>query len=261
MSKLGLIEKYDKGMGEEVKKTVLVTGSSKGIGRATAGLFAENNYNVLINYLHSEKDATSLVTLLAKQGHSVMAWQADVSKRDQVEGMVAGCLSRFGSIDVLVNNAGIAQQKLFTDITAADWDRMMDVHVKGMFHCCQCVLPFMIKNKQGKIINISSIWGMTGASCEVHYSAAKAAVIGFTKALAKELGPSNIQVNCVAPGIIDSDMNADLDEFERDKLMQDTPLMRFGTPAEVAHAVFYLSSEQANFLTGQVISPNGGFVI
>lgn len=244
-----------------MKKTVLVTGSSKGIGRATAELFAENDFNVMINYLHSEKEALALVEGLKKQGHSVMAYKADVAVREQVEGMVASCISNFGSIDILVNNAGTAQQKLFTDITDEDWDRMMDIHVKGIFNCCQCVLPFMISNKQGKITNISSIWGMTGASCEVHYSAAKAAVIGFTKALAKELGPSNIQVNCVAPGIIATDMNAALDEVESQKLMADTPLMRFGTPADVAHAVFYLSSEQADFLTGQVLSPNGGFVI
>ena len=244
-----------------MKKTILVTGSSKGIGRATAELFAENNYNVVINYLHSKEDAAALVLLLKKRGHSVMAYKADVSNREQVEAMVDSCITRFGSIDILVNNAGIAQQKLFTEITADDWDNMMNVNVKGMFHCCQCVLPYMITKKQGKIINISSIWGMTGASCEVHYSTAKAAVIGFTKALARELGPSNIQVNCVAPGIIATDMNASLDECERTMLMQDTPLMRLGTPADIAHAILYLASDKADFLTGQVLSPNGGFVI
>lgn len=244
-----------------MKKTVLITGSAKGIGRATAELFAANNYNVIINYLHSEKAAYSLVADLEKQGHSVLACKADVSNREQVEAMVASGINQFGSIDILVNNAGIAQQKLFTDITEDEWDRMLDVHVKGVFHCCQCIVPYMINRKQGKIINISSIWGMTGASCEVHYSTAKAAVIGFTKALAKELGPSNIQVNCVAPGIIATDMNASLDESEKNNLIQDTPLMRFGTPAEVAQAVFYLASEKADFLTGQVLSPNGGFVI
>jgi len=244
-----------------MKKTVLITGSARGIGRTTARMFAENDFNVVINYLHSKQDACSLATELENLGHSVMTYRADVSRREQVEGMVASCISHFGSVDILVNNAGIAQQKLFTDITEDDWDRMLDVHVKGIFHCCQCVLPFMINRKQGKIINISSIWGMTGASCEVHYSTAKAAVIGFTKALAKELGPSNIQVNCVAPGIIETDMNAALEEAERDVLLQDTPLMRFGTPADIAHAVFYLASDKADFLTGQVISPNGGFVI
>jgi 3-oxoacyl-[acyl-carrier protein] reductase len=244
-----------------MKKTVLITGSSKGIGRASAEVFAENNYNVIINYLHSELDALALAALLEKRGHSVMAYQADVSKRTQVESMVDSSIGRFGSIDVLVNNAGIAQQRLFTDITDEDWDTMLNIHVKGIFHCCQAVLPFMISKKRGKIINISSIWGMTGASCEVHYSTAKAAVIGFTKALARELGPSNIQVNCVAPGIIDTEMNAGLDESDRNRLLEETPLMRFGTPAEVAYALLYLASDRADFLTGQVLSPNGGFVI
>jgi 3-oxoacyl-[acyl-carrier protein] reductase len=248
-------------MSESMKKTVLITGSAKGIGRATAELFTEHNYNVIINYLHSEKEAYFFAARLERQGHDVMAYKADISDRGQVETMIEACILRFGSIDILVNNAGIAQQKLFTDITEDDWDNMLNVHVKGIFNCCQSVLPYMINSKQGKIINISSIWGMTGASCEVHYSTAKAAVIGFTKALAKELGPSNIQVNCVAPGIIATDMNAALDEAARDRLLQETPLMRFGTPADIAHIILYLASEKADFLTGQVISPNGGFVI
>lgn len=244
-----------------MKKTVLVTGSSRGIGRAIAQLFAENNYNVIINYLHAEDDAYALISSLNRQGHKAIAFQADVARADQVKAMFDHAIASFGAIDVLINNAGIAQQKLFTDITEDDWDRMMDVHVKGLFNCCQCALPDMISRKQGKIINISSIWGMTGASCEVHYSTAKAAVIGFTKALARELGPSNIQVNCVAPGIIETAMNASLDENERNILREETPLIRFGTPAEVASAVLYLASENANFITGQVLSPNGGLVI
>lgn len=244
-----------------MRKTVLITGSSKGIGRTAAELFAENNYNVIINYLNSEKDAHLLAARLEQQGHPVMVCKADISQRDQVEKMVEAGRREFGEIDVLVNNAGISQQRLFIDITEQEWNHMFNVHVNGMFNCCQYVVPIMINRRQGKIINISSIWGMTGASCEVHYSAAKAAVIGFTKALAKELGPSNIQVNCIAPGIIDTDMNRFLDEDARNQLIQDTPLMRFGTPAEVAYAILYLASDKANFLTGQVISPNGGFVI
>ncbi|MEQ8236603.1 MAG: SDR family oxidoreductase [Syntrophomonadaceae bacterium] len=242
-------------------KTVLITGASKGIGRATAELFAQNNCNVVINYLHSGREAESLVKRLREEGYSVMAYQADISCRDQVEAMVNAAMKRFGMIDILVNNAGIAQQKLFTEITEAEWDRMLNVHVKGIFHCCQCVLPHMISKKKGKIINISSIWGITGASCEVHYSTAKAAVIGFTKALAREMGPSNIQVNCVAPGIIATDMNAGLEEADIHRLLEDTPLMRFGNPFEIAHAVLYLASDKADFLTGQVLSPNGGFII
>ncbi len=244
-----------------MRKTVLITGGSRGIGRATAELFAVQGYNVIINYLRSEAGATAIAAKLAAAGHNAMTYKADVSDREQVNSMVAAALDTFGTIDILINNAGIAQQKLFTDITAEDWNTMLDVNVRGIFNCCQAVVPSMIKRHQGKIINVASIWGITGASCEVHYSTAKAAVIGFTKALARELGPCNIQVNCVAPGIIETDMNADLDEEVKVSLKEATPLMRFGTPLEVAYALLYLASEQADFLTGQVLSPNGGFVM
>ncbi|HRY13558.1 MAG TPA: 3-oxoacyl-ACP reductase FabG [Syntrophomonadaceae bacterium] len=244
-----------------MKKTVLITGGSRGIGRASAQLFARQGWNVAVNYLHSQQAALDLVAELTGEGCEVMACQADVSIREQVAGMVREVGDRFGSIEVLINNAGIAQQKLFTDITPEDWDAMLDVNVKGIFNCCQAVVPGMISRKRGKIINLASIWGLTGASCEVHYSTAKAAVIGFTKALARELGPSNIQVNCVAPGIIDTDMNASLLEDDRCRLIEATPLMRFGTPQDIAYALLFLASEQADFLTGQVLSPNGGFVI
>ena len=175
--------------------------------------------------------------------------------------MVSQIAEEMGDIDLLVNNAGIAQQKLFSDISEEDWDTMFAVNVKGMFHCIQAVLPRMIHYKRGKIINLSSIWGMVGASCEVHYSAAKAAIIGMTKALAKEVGPSGIQVNCVAPGVIDTPMNAQLDATALDALVEETPLERLGTPLDVAHMIAYLASPQADFITGQVFSPNGGFVI
>lgn len=244
-----------------MKKTVLITGGSRGIGKASAELFARQGYSVVINYLHSAAEAQALAAELTAEGLSVMVCQADVSKRKQVDAMIQTVLERTGSIEVLINNAGIAQQKLFTDITPEDWDTMLDVNVKGIFNCCQAVVPGMISSKRGKIINLASIWGITGASCEVHYSTAKAAVIGFTKALARELGPSNIQVNCVAPGIICTDMNAALEEEDRRALIDATPLMRLGTPQDVAYALLYLASEQADFLTGQVLSPNGGFVI
>lgn len=244
-----------------MNKTVLVTGGSRGIGRATAQLFARRGCNVVVNYLHSRQAAYELVELLTAENCTVMAYRADVSCREQVEGMVGSVLHRFGPVDVLINNAGIAQQKLFTDITPQDWDAMLDINVKGIFNCCQAVVPGMISRKQGKIINLASIWGITGASCEVHYSTAKAAVIGFTKALARELGPSNIQVNCVAPGIIDTDMNSSLAEADRSALVEATPLMRLGSPEDIACVLWFLASEQSDFLTGQVISPNGGFVI
>lgn len=244
-----------------MNKTILITGGAKGIGSAISELFAENHYNVIINYLNSENEAFSLAAKLNKKGHTSMVYKADITKREEVEEMINNCILKFGAIDVIVNNAGISQQKLFTDITEFEWDNMMDVHVKGMYNCCQCGLTDMIKRKSGKIINISSIWGITGASCEVHYSTAKAAMIGFTKSLAKEVGPSNIQVNCVAPGIIETEMNGFLDEDERTVLIDNTPLMRFGRPEEVAHIVLYLASNPGDFITGQVISPNGGFLI
>lgn len=245
-----------------MKKTVLVTGASRGIGRATAALFGKNQFNVAVNYLHSETKALSLVQQLQENGGSAAAFQADISLAGQAEAMIDKIRQTFGTgVDVLVNNAGIAQTKLFSDISEADWDRMMAVNVKGMFHCIQAVLPDMIHNKKGKIVNLSSVWGIAGGSCEVHYSASKAAVIGLTKALAKELGPSGIQVNCVAPGVIGTDMLAGLSGGDLAALAEDTPLGRLGTPEDIAQAVYFLASPAADFITGQILSPNGGFVI
>lgn len=242
-------------------KTVLITGASRGIGRATAIFFARVGYNVAVNYYKSKQSANELVRELGELKVDAMAFRADVSDRAQVDKMIKDACSHFGRIDVLVNNAGIAQQKLFTEISRGDWDRMFAVNVDGIFHTCQSVLAQMIARKSGKIINVSSIWGICGASCEVHYSAAKAAVIGLTKALAKELGPSNIQVNCVAPGIVNTEMNSALTQQTLDELKQDTPLERIGTPEDIASTIVFLASDKANFITGQVISPNGGFVI
>jgi len=244
-----------------MNKTVLVTGSSRGIGKEIAILFAKNNYNVAINYFNNENSAENLCQQLQELHCNVIKVQADVSNREQVEIMVNKVYNQFGDIDILVNNAGIAQQRLFTEISNSDWDKMFDVNVKGVFNCCQCVLPNMIQNKQGKIINISSVWGITGSSCEVHYSASKAAVIGLTKALAKEVGLSNIQVNCVAPGVINTDMNSSLDSNTIQELKEQTPLGVIGSPIDIAEMVLFLASDKANFITGQIISPNGGFLI
>ncbi|MDD2402498.1 MAG: 3-oxoacyl-ACP reductase FabG [Clostridia bacterium] len=244
-----------------MNKTVFITGASRGIGKEIALLFAKNNFNVAINYLNNEKGAETLYRQLQEQDCNALKVQGDVGNRNSVERMVTKTYDQFGEINVLINNAGIAQQKLFTDISNDDWDNMFNVNIKGVFNCCQCVLPKMIKNRQGKIINISSIWGMTGGSCEVHYSASKAAVIGFTKALAKEVGLSNIQVNCVAPGVIDTDMNSDLDDSAINEIKERTPLGVIGAPRDIAEAVLFLASEKSNFITGQVISPNGGFLI
>lgn len=243
------------------QKTVLVTGASRGIGYAIAKKFAQNGFNVAINYNVNRTAAESLERELASQQCRVMTVKADVSSQEQVLNMIESVNSHLGNIDILVNNAGIAGQSLFTDITTEEWDKMFDINVKGMFHCCKAVLPQMIRNKWGKIVNISSIWGLTGASCEVHYSASKAAIIGLTRALAKEVGPSNIQVNCVAPGVIDTDMNSELDDQTLDELKEQTPLGIIGTGNDIAETVYFLTSDNAKFITGQVISPNGGFLI
>lgn len=242
-------------------KTVLITGASRGIGRAAAELFAERGYRVLLNYRRSKAAAEELERELAARGADVMAYGADVADRAQVEAMADACERRFGGVDVLVCNAGIARQGLFTDLTPEEWREMMGIHVDGAFHCCQAVLPGMIRKKEGSILLVSSIWGMTGASCEVAYSTAKAALIGMTKALAKEVGPSGIRVNCVAPGVVDTAMNAALDGETLASLREETPLGRLGTPLEIAQAIVFLASPEASFITGQVLSPNGGFVI
>lgn len=236
------------------KKSVIVTGGAKGIGAGIAKAFAEKGYNVLIVYRTSEKEAEQLAEKIGAK-----TFCADVRLQKDAEAMTEYALSCFGNIDVLVNNAGIAQQKLFTDITGEEWDNMFAVNVKGAFNCSKAVMPHFIHKKEGCIINISSIWGITGASCEVHYSASKAAVIGLTKALAKEVAPSGIRVNCIAPGIIETDMLSSFSEDDLRDMKNETPLLRLGKPADIARSALYLACD--SFMTGQIISPNGGIVI
>ncbi|MBP3930856.1 MAG: SDR family oxidoreductase [Peptostreptococcaceae bacterium] len=243
------------------KRTVLVTGASRGIGKAIATLFAENNYNVLINYNKSEEEAMDLYNSLKSKGYSVDVYKADVSKKEEVNMMINYCIGKFEKIDVLINNAGISKVNLFTDISYEEWDEVMATNLNGVFYTTKKALQYMLSEMSGKIINISSIWGMVGGSFEVHYSASKAAVIGMTKALAKELGPSNIQVNCIAPGVIQTDMLNNVSQETLEMLREETPLMKLGTVEDIAHTALFLASENANFITGQVISPNGGFVI
>lgn len=238
-------------------RTVIITGSARGTGAATAALFADMGYNVVINYNTSEKEA---LELQKKLGEKSIAVHADVSTADGAAFLFAQAKKKFGFVDVLVNNAGVAQQKLFTDITKADYDRMFDCNVRSVFNCCQCALPDMIHNKYGRIINISSMWGVTGASCEVHYSASKAAVIGLTKALAREVAPSGITVNCIAPGVIDTPMNKGFDEVTMAELREETPVGRIGTPEDVARAVAFLADPNSSFITGQVLGVDGGFI-
>lgn len=233
-------------------KNIIVTGSSRGIGAKVVEKFAKGGNRVILNYNKSGIEAEKIKNEFPD---NVVLYRADVSKFDEVKKMCDYCINEFGSIDVLVNNAGISQIKPFADITEEDWDSIMAVNLKGVYNCTKCVIDNMIHNKSGKIINIASIWGEVGGSCEVHYSASKAGIIGFTKALAKEMGLSNIQVNCVSPGIIDTDMNRmhDLDELKKE-----VPLNKIGTPDDVANLVYFLASDEANYITGQVLSVNGG---
>lgn len=243
----------------ELNRTALVTGASRGIGRAAAMLLAENGFNVVVHYHKNKAAAEETVQSLKTRGYAAMAVGADLRSEVEIMEMVKAGEAYFGKIDVLVNNAGIAAQKLLTDMTAQEWDEMFAVHVRGNFLCSRAVLPAMIARRSGKIVNISSIWGVVGASCEVHYSAAKAAVIGMTKALAKEVAPSGICVNCVAPGVIETDMISHLDEKTKTELAADTPLGRLGTPEDVARAILFFASAQSDFITGQVLLADGGF--
>ena len=239
-------------------KTVIVTGGSRGIGAAIVKELAKD-YNIVLNYNNSEEAAKQIQKDLKEKGINIEIFKADVSKREEVKALVKFTLDKFKNIDVLINNAGIAQSKLFIDITDEDWDKMMQVNLNSVFYCTQEVLENMIHNKKGCIINISSIWGLTGASCEVHYSVAKAGIDGMTKALAKELGPSNIRVNSIAPGIIATDMCSDYTEEEIKEINNEIPLGRFGEGIDIAKCARWLIEE--NYTTGQVISTNGGWVI
>ena len=246
---------------DTANKTAIVTGGSRGIGAAAALLLAREGWRVAVGCHRHPDRAQALCDRLRREGGEAVPFCGDVSLVAEMEAQVQAVVERWGQIDLLVNNAGIAQQKLFTDITEAEWDRMFAVNAKGLYACCRAVVPGMIRRHSGNIINVSSMWGQAGASCEVHYSAAKAAVIGFTKALAKELGPSGIRVNCVAPGVIATEMNAALDGETLDALREETPLGTIGTPEEAARAILWLAGNGASFVTGQVIGVNGGFVI
>lgn len=237
-------------------KNVLITGGSRGIGKECVYEFKNAGYRVLLNYNKSDEEAEKI-----KNETGAVLIKADISKTDEVKKMSQFIHDNYGKIDVIVNNAGISQIKLFTDISEDDWDEMFDINVKGMFLVTKEFVKDMISEKKGKIINVSSMWGITGGSCEVHYSASKAAVIGFTKALAKELGPSGINVNCIAPGTIETDMNKHLSEEDIKSLEEETPLGRIGKPEEVAKTILFLASEKADYITGQVLSVDGGMVI
>lgn len=237
-------------------KTAIVTGASRGIGEAVARTLAVDGYTVIVNCANNIEKAEKIASETGG-----MAYKADVSDRKQVEKMFSAVYEKYKHIDLLVNNAGISISGLFTDISEADEKRIIDVNIMGTMNCSREALKYMISRKYGRIINIASMWGEVGASCEVHYSMTKSAVIGFTKALAKEVGMSGIQVNCVSPGMILTDMTSGFSDDDLQELKSETPLQVLGVPQNIADTVSFLASHKADFITGQVISVNGGFVI
>ena len=240
-------------------KVILVTGGSRGIGKDIAISMAELNYNVILNYNKSEEEAKKIQEELLNKGKKIEIIKADVTKREEVQKLIKFCLEKYNKIDVLINNAGISQTKLFTDISDEDWNNMLQTNLTSAFYTTQESVKHMINNKSGCIINISSIWGLVGASCEVHYSVAKAGLDAMTKSLAKELGPSNIRVNSIAPGIINTDMNKNLSNKELENIIEEIPLERIGYPHSITNCVKWLIND--DYTTGQVISINGGWVI
>ena len=242
-----------------MKKTVIVTGGSKGIGESIVKDLSKKEYNIVLNYNKSEENAKKIQKELKENGILIDIFKADVSKREEVKKLIEYTLEKYKNIDILINNAGISQTKLFTDITDEDWNRMINTNLNSVFYVTQEALPNMIHNKNGCIINISSVWGMVGASCEVHYSVSKAGIDAMTKSLAKELGPSNIRVNSIAPGIIKTDMISNLKEEEIKAIEQEIPLEKIGIPDNIVKCVNWLIDDE--YTTGQIISINGGWVI
>lgn len=239
-------------------KTVLVTGGAGGIGRAACELFGQNGWNVAVGYNKSAEAAHEVALSINREYPHAACFCADVAHRTQVDQMIDQILERFGHIDAVVNNAGVANYGLFQDLPAAEMAKIVDVNLLGVLNCTQSVLTDMLRAKRGCIVNVSSMWGVHGASCEVVYSATKAAVIGFTKALGKELGPSGIRVNCVAPGAIDTKMMDRFSQQDVDAICDSTPLGRMGLPEDAAQAIYFLCSENARFITGEVLNVNGG---
>lgn len=239
----------------------VITGAGKGIGRETCLRLAKDGYKIAVCYNNSKEKAEKTAEDIVAAGGVAKVFALDITDSQKVNSVFAEIEKDFGEIAVLVNNAGIAEQSLFTDITDEMWHKMIETNLSGAFYCTRAVLPFMIHRKSGKIINIASIWGETGGSCEVHYSSSKAGLIGMTKALAKEVGLSGITVNCVSPGVILTDMTSHFDEDTMQELKSETPLGRIGRPEDVAGAVAFLASGDADFITGQDLAVNGGMNI
>ncbi|MFO7295038.1 MAG: 3-oxoacyl-[acyl-carrier-protein] reductase [Clostridia bacterium] len=242
-------------------KTALVTGASRGIGRAIALYLAELGAQVAVNYSSSEQRALEVVEAIKGKGGRAIAIKADVSNPQEVEAMFERVLEEFGDLDILVNNAGITRDGLLIRMKQEDWDAVLDINLKGVYNCSKAAAKIMVRRRKGKIINISSVVGVAGNAGQANYAAAKAGVIGFSKAIARELAPRNIQVNVVAPGFIETDMTAALPETIRQEMLKQIPLGRYGDPMDVAYVVGFLASDKSQYITGQVIHVDGGMIM
>lgn len=242
-----------------MKKVVIITGASRGIGNCIAYYLAKKNYQIIANYNKSEKEAKELKEELLKEGYVIDIFKADVSKREEVKELIKFAIDKYENVDCIINNAGIDQIKMFTDITDNDWNNMINTNLNSVFYMCQEIIPYMVSRKEGLIINISSIWGQIGASCESHYAVSKAGIDALTKSLAKELGPSNIRVNSIAPGFINTEMNSTFNKEEKEEIINNIPLQRMGEKMDIAKCIEWLLED--NYVTGQVIGINGGWLI
>ena len=239
-----------------MNKTVFITGGSRGIGAWAVEEFSRQGYNVAFTYFNSKEKAQEI-----ERRTGALGILCDVSQSMHISSAVEAVINNFGKIDVLINNAGISEFALFTDITDEMWHNMINTNLSSAFYASRAVLPQMISRKDGVIINVSSMWGQVGSSCEVHYSASKAGLIGLTKALAKEVGPSNVRVNCVCPGVINTEMNAHLSEEDMQQLIIDTPLGKIGSVEDVVNTLVFLADDKSSFVTGQILGVNGGYII
>ncbi len=242
-----------------MNRIVLITGGTRGIGRSCAEKFLKNGDTVIAIYCSDDKSANDLKE--RHKGEALEVIKCDAADYASIQSTISDVIQKYKSVDVLINNAGISEHRLFCDTSRDEWDKMQNTNIGSMYNTVKCLYDHFVSKKWGRIINISSIWGIMGASCEVSYSSSKAAVIGFTKALAKELGPSGITVNCIAPGVIDTEMNSHLSPEDISALCEETPLCRTGKSEEVASLAYYLASEDASFITGQVIAVDGGMAI
>lgn len=256
-----MLYKGGKPVGELKGKTAIVTGGSRGIGRAISIKFAENGINVVVNYSSNYDSAQKVVEEIQDAGGNALAVKADVSNIIQVDELVKKTVEKFGGIDILVNNAGITRDGLLVRMKEKDWNDVIDINLKGVYNCTKTVSRYMIKKRTGKIINITSVVGLIGNAGQSNYCAAKAGIIGFTKAVAKELAPRGINVNAVAPGLIDTDMTKTLPESLKKQMIEQIPLGRYGDPDDVANVVMFLASEDSDYITGQIINVDGGMVM